>query len=134
MIEVVNKKTYNKHDATYVGRGSPLGNPYSHRPSVAAVVKVKSREEAIKRYRVWLEHQIDEPGHARMFFLDLVKFYKDFGTLKLACWCAPKACHAEVIAEMVEKYARQTRNESEEQGEAVEAEDGSQNVPEQVMA
>jgi hypothetical protein len=121
MIEIVNKKTGDHDDAVYVGRGSPLGNPYSHLPSSLAEVKVESREEAVRRYRPWLEHQLRTGGFARILFMDLVTFYKDFGSLKLACWCAPKECHAEVIAEMVKEYAGQTHNELKKQGEAVEA-------------
>jgi len=134
MIEIVNKKTDDDDDAVYVGRGSPLGNPYSHLPGTTAPLRVETREEAIAKYRVWLDVQIRQRGFASILFCELVKFYKDFGTLKLACWCTPKACHAEIIAEMVKKYAGQTHNESEKQGEAVEEEDGCQDVQKQDVA
>lgn len=134
MIEIVNKKTDDHDDAVYVGRGSPLGNPYSHLPGTKARLLVETRKEAIEKYRDWLKHQVDTRGMASILFWELVKFYKDFGALKLACWCAPKACHAEVIAEMVKEYAGQTYNKSEEQGEAVEKEAGCQDVQEQDVA
>jgi hypothetical protein len=31
----------------------------------------------------------------------LARLYKAHGTLTLVCWCAPQACHAEVIQEAV---------------------------------
>jgi hypothetical protein len=55
MINVVNKY---KHQASendiYIGRGSVLGNPFSHLKSSKASVVVNSREEAIERYKSWL--------------------------------------------------------------------------------
>ena len=134
MIEIVNKKTYNEDDAVYVGRGSPLGNPYSHLPNTLATFWVESREEAIEKYRVWLKCQITQIGCPQMLFAELVKFYRDFGKLKLACWCAPLNCHAEVIAEMVKEYAGQTLPKPEEQGEALEEAQSCQDVPKQDVA
>ena len=134
MIEIVNKKTYKGHDAVYVGRGSPLGNPYSHKPGTMANFQVGSRDEAIAKYKRWLCYQITQSGFPRMLFFDLVKFYKDFGKLKLMCWCTPKACHAEVIAEMVKEYARQAHNKSQEQGKAVETASGCEDVQKQDVA
>ena len=105
MITIVNKKTDDCEDAVYVGRGSPLGNPYSHKLSTMAEFQVETRDEAVERYRGWLMAQLLQKGWATKTFMELVRFYQDFGYLKLACWCVPKRCHAEVIAEMVEKYA-----------------------------
>lgn len=51
MITVVNKHWHKPtENDVYCGRGSPVGNPYSHLPSsVPGVTKVSSREEAIEQ-------------------------------------------------------------------------------------
>jgi hypothetical protein len=55
MINVVNKKTF-KGGGVYIGRPSPLGNPYTHiadRRTLAQNV-VKTRDEAVAKYAEWL--------------------------------------------------------------------------------
>lgn len=83
----------------YIGRGRDprtgepgrWGNPFSHRPSsVAGVTVVSSREEAIERYRRWLWEGI-KGGR-----VDLAELASLHGKV-LGCWCAPRACHGEVL-------------------------------------
>ena len=79
-------------DAVYVGRPSRFGNPYSHLPLEAtkASILVDSREEAVQRYR---EMVLTHEG--------MIKDIK--ATLRgkdLVCWCAPAACHADVLLEI----------------------------------
>lgn len=72
----------------YVGRPSPFGNPFSHRPSSVAEFRVKTRAIAIARFEEWL---MTDP--------DLVaRVKRELRGKVLGCWCAPKACHAEVLA------------------------------------
>jgi hypothetical protein len=78
-----------KYDA-YVGRPSPFGNPFSHEKGTLAKYKVKTREEAIARFREFL---MRNPN-----LLRLVK--KHLRGKILGCWCAPLPCHAEVLAEV----------------------------------
>ena len=101
MIKVVNKKTYRGIDAVYVGRGSALGNPFSHLSSSKAQFRVATRDEAVDSYGPWLKAAIENDELVRKTFENLVGFYRDYGTLTLACWCAPKRCHAEVIRAMI---------------------------------
>ncbi|HET7054193.1 MAG TPA: DUF4326 domain-containing protein [Solirubrobacterales bacterium] len=83
----------------YIGRGSDprsgepgrWGNPFSHRPSRAGGVRlVASRTEAIERYRRWLWEQI-KAGK-----IDVGELASLHGKA-LGCWCAPEACHGEVL-------------------------------------
>jgi len=69
------------HDV-YIGRPSKWGNPF-------AVGKDGTREEVIKRYREYLMNN----NH----LLDSLIQLK--GKV-LGCWCAPKACHGDVLLEM----------------------------------
>jgi len=96
MTKVANIKK-EKYDV-YIGRGSIFGNPYTHLPieKTKAGVQVKNRNEAIEKYREYFYDKIElEPE-----FLDEVLRLKD---KVLGCYCAPKACHGNVIAEFLDK-------------------------------
>lgn len=104
-IEVINTHHLkDKKVGEYIGRGSPLGNPYSHQEGTSAPYKVASREEAIEKYRIWLREQIKKPNFKVIEELDRL-LYKAIseGELKLRCYCAPAPCHGDVIKEYLEK-------------------------------
>ena len=103
VIQVKNRQTYSD-SGVLIGRGSPLGNPFSHLSNSKAKFKVASREEAVEKYRDWLEEQLKTPSSlVSKTFLNLVEFYRDFGELTLICWCKPLACHGDIIKEMIEE-------------------------------
>lgn len=62
-----------------------MGNPY-------IVGKHGTREECVTLYEVWL---LTQP--------ELLAALSELAGKKLGCWCAPKACHGNVLA----KYANQ---------------------------
>lgn len=93
MIEVKNMRTY-KGIGEYVGRPSPLGNPFPIGPD-------ESRETVIQRYHTWLRSQLEYDTSARKEFERLQQIYRDTGSLILICWCAPLPCHADVIRRMI---------------------------------
>jgi hypothetical protein len=74
----------------YVGRPSPLGNPY-------ALGRDGSREQVIAQYRRWLWAQLQAPGSAQERELRRLLAQARSGELELLCWCAPLPCHAEVV-------------------------------------
>ena len=80
-------KVLNKRDsgvpagAIYVGRPSKFGNPYE-------IGRDGSREEVIQKYEAWL---LSADNGLRIDDLRSLRG-KD-----LVCWCAPLACHAEVL-------------------------------------
>lgn len=77
----------------YIGRGSQWGNPFTHitdRPTQAAEV-VGSREEAIARYMDYLAEQPD-----------LLAQIPSLRGKRLGCWCSPKACHGDLLAQLAE--------------------------------
>ena len=87
MAKVWNKRDLKcPKDAVYVGRPSKWGNPF-------AIGRDGTREEVIAKYR---EH-VDNLRHTSdLFIADLVELRgKD-----LICWCAPLACHADVLLEV----------------------------------
>ena len=84
-------KVYNKHhhnappDAVYIGRGSMWGNPYTHKQGTKASYIVGSREEAIAAF----EAAMDDEDRA------LVR--RELKGKNLVCFCAPLACHGDVL-------------------------------------
>lgn len=104
MITVVNK--YHTDEGEYIGRPSPLGNPYSHMAGTTAQFKVASREVAVAKYRPWLYDQIYEQNWAVINELNRLLDLARKGDLKLRCFCSPKACHGDVIKEFLEAQLR----------------------------
>lgn len=99
MSEVVNKYNVNMDDPdiVYIGRGSIWGNPFP--------MKDKSEQEryrVIKAYRQWLWLQQMKGHITKEMILDLEG-------KRLACYCAPKACHGDVLIKAIE-WARQNEN------------------------
>lgn len=88
MPRVLNRRTDTiPEDAIYVGRPSKWGNPY-HVGARAPGGKRWTREQVIAAY----ERLLRDTG-----------LIKDIGELRghdLVCWCAPLACHADVLLEV----------------------------------
>ena len=88
---VVNK--YAESYDVYIGRGSKWGNPYSFKKGTKAKYVVESRETAIEAYRNYI---LNKP--------ELLKDLHELKGKTLGCFCKPKACHGDVLVELVEKY------------------------------
>lgn len=71
----------------YIGRGSKWGNPYSHLPSKFAEFQVRTRRDAVIKYYEWIQGQ---PS--------LLAAIGSLVDHKLGCYCAPYACHGDVLA------------------------------------
>ena len=105
-IIVVNKRNHKqcKYDY-YVGRPSPLGNPYSHiadKKTLAQYV-VPSREIAIGKYQKYLDKCIkDNVFNIHSSLQHLLKKYKAGEEIHLVCWCHPLPCHATAIKQLIE--------------------------------
>lgn len=85
-----------------VCRPSPLGNPFSHKPSQFAVTRVPSREEAVARYREWLDGKLGDLRSPQSLELSrLLRIFAARGELTLLCWCHPLQCHAGVVREVM---------------------------------
>lgn len=73
----------------YIGRPSKWGNPYSHKDGTLAQFKVATREEAVLKYKEYLIHHPE-----------LLRELPKLRNKTLGCWCAPQACHGDVIAKL----------------------------------
>jgi len=83
----------------YVGRPTPLGNPFR-------LLREEDRDEVVARYATWLKEQIRRGNPAVTQALEeLYRTLKRRGNITLVCFCAPRRCHAEVIAEKLKLMA-----------------------------
>lgn len=85
MCRVLNARNAGKSSTetqVYVGRPSKWGNPF-------VIGRDGSRFEVIAKYRAWV---IEQP--------DLMASLGELGGRNLACWCAPLACHGDVLIEL----------------------------------
>jgi hypothetical protein len=74
---------------TYVGRPTKWGNPF-------VIGKDGTRTEVIGKYRDWLGRHPALVAQARQELVGKI----------LGCWCAPQACHADVLAEIANEPER----------------------------
>lgn len=68
----------------YIGRPSKWGNPF-------VIGTDGTREQVIAKYRRWLESQPQ-----------LLAALPELKGKTLGCWCAPDACHGDVLAELAD--------------------------------
>lgn len=71
------------HYDVYIGRPSKWGNPFY-------LGEDGTREEVIDKYRAWIATQPDLIRAAQAELRGKI----------LGCWCAPRACHGDVLLEI----------------------------------
>ena len=106
-IKIHNKRKMDEipADFEYVGRPSPLGNPFTAKQE-------GSRELAVKKYQTWLNLQWKTGNKAVEQELNrLATKLETNGILNLVCWCYPLKCHAEVIAKALEIIIKWRKSE-----------------------
>jgi hypothetical protein len=69
------------HDV-YIGRPSKWGNPF-------VIGRDGTREDVIAKYEAWL---LEQP--------ELLAALPELAGKTLGCWCAPRACHGDVLARL----------------------------------
>lgn len=80
--------------AVYIGRPGVLGNPF--------VLKSEAqRAEVVAMYRAYFEKRLKDPLFQNVLYDLEVRARK--GDLVLGCFCAPRACHGDVIKEYLER-------------------------------
>lgn len=102
MINVINVKDNSSDNfKIYIGRGSILGNPFTHlKGNNKACFKVKTRDEAVSKYREWLESQME--SQSIIMALTHIKEISLIQDVDLACYCKPLSCHGDIIKEFIE--------------------------------
>lgn len=83
----------------YIGRPSPLGNPIR-------MDEGRTREEAVYLYGEHLQEQMQAGNEKILNELERIgqMVLDDSGQpVCLVCFCAPKACHGDVIKKVIER-------------------------------
>lgn len=90
-VRVLNAKETGRNvpGAVYCGRPGPWGNPFR-------IGKDGNRAEVVAKFREWLMAQPDLVAKARA----------ELRGRDLVCWCAPLACHCDVLAEVANAEER----------------------------
>ena len=84
MPQVLNRKLVGVPEgAVYIGRPTVWGNPFLVGP------RDGTRKQVIQKYREWV---LDNP--------DLIKRLPELRGKDLVCWCAPLACHGDVLLKL----------------------------------
>lgn len=88
MCRVLNARIVGKAPAparVYIGRPGKWGNPF-------VIGRDGSRAEVIAKYRAWLASQPE-----------LLDALDELRGKDLVCWCAPLACHGDVLIELANR-------------------------------
>lgn len=89
-------KVFNKHhkdyppNSVYVGRPSKWGNPFLIGSYKAGTTDIIKRGDAVGLFREYVEQNPTLKAEIK----------KELKGKNLVCWCAPKACHADVLLEI----------------------------------
>jgi hypothetical protein len=88
MCKVLNARKVGKRSSAmqvYIGRPSKWGNPF-------VIGRDGSRADVIAKYRAWI---VAQPA--------LMNALDELGGRDLICWCAPLACHGDVLIELANR-------------------------------
>lgn len=104
VYNITNEEHYGEN-VFYCGRGSVLGNPYTDikTKETKALYVVKTREEAIEKYRHYFDVMCDSNLRFKKAVDDIYRKYKAGNDVYLGCYCHPKSCHCDVIVEKLRK-------------------------------
>ena len=92
-MRVENKRTY-RGPGKYIGRPSKWGNPYV----VPRFGDMTSRLLSIQAFEVYADARLKREPR----WLDELR-----GAEALICWCAPLACHGDILVRMIAKLDSQ---------------------------
>lgn len=89
----------------YVGRPSPLGNPFTHNGVRTNLAKLsfKTRDEAIEAYSRYFDKMYGKDEDITKAFDEIYEHYKNGEDIYLQCFCKPKKCHADIIADRLQR-------------------------------
>jgi len=113
MIRVKNKrKSKPEKNDIYIGRGSVLGNPFTHLEidKTKAEFHCSSREESIFSYEKYIISKIENKDQEickelnRIFYLALKQ------DINLVCFCKPKSCQGDIIKRILDEKLNHLNN------------------------
>lgn len=85
----------------YIGRGSILGNPYTHIKDrrTKALYVVPTRDDAIDSYSEYFDVMYSGNEEFRMAVDKIYDDLKNRKDVYLECYCHPQRCHGDIIKE-----------------------------------
>ena len=88
--------------AIYIGRGSPLGNPFIMRTEA-------DRDSVCEQYDRWFREQIKIKNPVVIAELKRIKqIAMNQDIVVLGCFCAPKRCHGLTIKACLDQWIKQS--------------------------
>jgi hypothetical protein len=89
----------------YVARPSVLGNPFTYNGVRTNLAKFsfKTRDDAIKAYEQYFDKMYGTDEEFTNAFDEIYQHYKNGEDVYLGCFCKPKKCHADYIAEQLQR-------------------------------
>lgn len=102
-LQIVVANKHHKQSGEYIGRGSPLGNPYP-----IDNTKGDTRKVVIDKYRHWIKAMIDSSDPKVCNELNRLAELARHGELRLQCFCAPLPCHGDIIKDVLFKAISKT--------------------------
>lgn len=102
-ISVVNVRSH-VGPYVYIGRGSPLGNPFPIS---------KGRVACIREYNLYFLRQIQKKGELYFALADIFNKVMDGEHVHLGCFCKPKACHGDIIKGYLDKSIKEYKDKYE---------------------
>jgi len=75
----------------YIGRPGKWGNPFN-------IGRDGDRASVIAKHKAWI---VEQP--------ELMDSLHEIQGKRIACWCAPLACHGNTLAELADEYAPAAR-------------------------
>ena len=129
-IHVINIKTDNDYSLNdgyfYVGRSktmkSPLGNPFTYNGKRSNIAKLsfKTVEECIAAYEMYFDRMYGTDDDFTKAFDEIYEYYKTGNDVYLGCFCAPRPCHATIIAKKLQqKLIKENRNKIKKSEEII---------------
>lgn len=99
-VRVVNLKSYKpmlNEVIVRVDRQSPVGNPFFMKSE-------SERDKVCEQYEEYFNRTMAEGKDKRFIgYIERIEQHVKSGmNVTLACWCAPKRCHAETIVNYIE--------------------------------
>jgi len=113
MIKVKNKhKSKPDKNDIYIGRGSILGNPFTHFDlnKTKAEFHCNSREESIKNFENYLIDKINKNDPKICDELNRIYLLALKQDINLVCFCKPKSCHGDIIKKILDEKINHLNN------------------------
>ena len=101
----ITKEEHVDDNSYYCGRGSILGNPYTHikdRETKARYI-VRDREEAIEKYGSYFDVMYGSNVDFTEVVDEIYEKYRNGEDVWLGCYCKPLSCHCDVIVDKLRK-------------------------------